>query len=415
MSGWVYQQSGSTSSAHWKMGIYAVNGAADGSIAYVSGSPSSAIGSWIYETASYTIPSWAQCPCYASLYTQLDTAASQTDTARFDDGTLSAGTSTGSVANYYVEDLLGTSRIVTQSNGVVCYDGDFYPFGGERPYTNTCAQNYKFEGKERDTETGNDNFGARYYSNRFGRWLSADWSAVPIAVPYANLLSPQTLNLYAMVVDDPESFTELDGHESGAVCLDTGRSCSPPKSSDDGGKAITEKNNLSDALELVNDARNNPDFLWKQMPRCICDDYKVDKFNHGGPHIDRTDRNGNQVGRYNENGDPIEFKGHKPPRIPRRDKEKFEKAANELRKYRERQSKANAPQNNPAPQNAPAKSNPVDMFCAGGPCGGIFFPTPFPGGILGAVPEFAFPGQLIPSFPIAELKEPDKWQTIDQT
>jgi RHS repeat-associated protein len=118
----------------------------------------------------------------------------------------------GGSPTYYVEDLLGTSRITTTNTGVVCYDADFYPFGGERPYTNTCSQNYKFEGKERDTETGNDDFGARYYSNRFGRWLSADWSAVPVAVPYANLSNPQTLNLYSMVVDDPESFADLDGH-----------------------------------------------------------------------------------------------------------------------------------------------------------------------------------------------------------
>ncbi len=67
---------------------------------------------------------------------------------------------------YYVEDMLGSSRIVAQNNGVVCYDADFYPYGGERPVTNTCPQNYKFEGKERDTETGNDDFGARYYSSR---------------------------------------------------------------------------------------------------------------------------------------------------------------------------------------------------------------------------------------------------------
>ncbi len=116
---------------------------------------------------------------------------------------------------YYVEDLLGTSRVITTNTGVVCYDADFYPYGGERaPYTNTCTQNnYKFEGKERDTETGNDDFGARYYSNRFGRWLSADWSAVPVPVPYANLTNPQTLNLYAMASDDPESFADLDGHD----------------------------------------------------------------------------------------------------------------------------------------------------------------------------------------------------------
>ena len=101
---------------------------------------------------------------------------------------------------------------MTDTSGVVCYDADFYPYGGERPYTNSCSTVYKFEGKERDTENGNDNFGARYYSNRFGRWLSADWSAVPVAVPYANLTNPQTLNLYSMVADDPESFADLDGH-----------------------------------------------------------------------------------------------------------------------------------------------------------------------------------------------------------
>jgi len=131
-------------------------------------------------------------------------------------------------AQYYVEDFLGSSRVVTNSTGVVCYDADFTPFGGDRPYTDTCpAKNsYKFEGKERDTETGNDDFGARYSTHlpgspyrkpgspllRFGRWLSADWSAVPVAVPYANLTNPQTLNLYAMVADDPESFADLNGH-----------------------------------------------------------------------------------------------------------------------------------------------------------------------------------------------------------
>jgi RHS repeat-associated protein len=106
--------------------------------------------------------------------------------------------------------------VIAQSNGTLCYDGDFTPFGAERAYTNTCAQNYKFEGKERDTETQNDDFGAREYSWRFGRWLSSDWSAVPVPVPYANLSNPQTLNLYAMVADDPESFADLDGHEDGA-------------------------------------------------------------------------------------------------------------------------------------------------------------------------------------------------------
>jgi RHS repeat-associated protein len=118
----------------------------------------------------------------------------------------------GSTMEIYFEDSLGSSRVVTSSTGAVTYDADLYPLGGERAYTNASSNVYKFEGKERDTETGNDDFGARNYSNRFGRWLSADWSAIPAPVPYANLSNPQTLNLYAMVADDPESFADLDGH-----------------------------------------------------------------------------------------------------------------------------------------------------------------------------------------------------------
>jgi RHS repeat-associated protein len=82
-------------------------------------------------------------------------------------------------------------------------------------YSRCCGQNYKFEGKERDSESNLDNFGARYYSSRMGRWLSPDWSAIPEPVPYANPTNPQTLNLYAMVSDNPETFADLDGHQGG--------------------------------------------------------------------------------------------------------------------------------------------------------------------------------------------------------
>lgn len=123
---------------------------------------------------------------------------------------------TGPTVSYYVEDMLGSSRTIVQDGATSpCYDADFLPFGYEKAVVNTCSQNYKFEGKERDPETNNDNFGARYYSNHFGRWLSPDWSSVPAPVPYANLGNPQTLNLYAMVSDNPETFADLDGHGCG--------------------------------------------------------------------------------------------------------------------------------------------------------------------------------------------------------
>jgi RHS repeat-associated protein len=125
--------------------------------------------------------------------------------------------SSGSITStyYYAEDFLGSSRTMLQSGASSpCFDADFLPFGREKDAVATCTQNdYKFEGKERDTETGNDDFGARYYSSNFGRWLSPDWSSIPAPVPYANLTNPQTLNLYAMVQDNPESFADLDGHD----------------------------------------------------------------------------------------------------------------------------------------------------------------------------------------------------------
>jgi RHS repeat-associated protein len=56
----------------------------------------------------------------------------------------------------------------------VCYDADFYPYGGERAVTDSCSQDFKFTGKERDGETGNDYFGARFYTSSFGRFISPD-------------------------------------------------------------------------------------------------------------------------------------------------------------------------------------------------------------------------------------------------
>jgi RHS repeat-associated protein len=78
----------------------------------------------------------------------------------------------GNGISYYAEDMLGTSRAI-YSAGVLCYDADFYPFGGERIVTNTSTQNYRFEGKERDSESDLDNFRARYCASTMGRFMTA--------------------------------------------------------------------------------------------------------------------------------------------------------------------------------------------------------------------------------------------------
>jgi RHS repeat-associated protein len=67
-------------------------------------------------------------------------------------------------------------------------------------------------GKERDSESGNDYFGARYYASNMGRFMSPDWSAKEEPVPYAKLDDPQTLNLYSYVGNNPLTKTDPDGH-----------------------------------------------------------------------------------------------------------------------------------------------------------------------------------------------------------
>ncbi len=83
-------------------------------------------------------------------------------------------------------------------------------------YGVVSSKAYKFTGKERDTETGLDYFGARYFGSSMGRFLSPDWSDDPEPVPYADLSNPQTLNLYQYVGNNPLSFTDPLGH---AVCM----------------------------------------------------------------------------------------------------------------------------------------------------------------------------------------------------
>jgi RHS repeat-associated protein len=69
-----------------------------------------------------------------------------------------------------------------------------------------------FTGKERDSESGLDYFGARYFSADQGRFTTPDWSETPQPVPYADLKDPQTLNLYTYVRNNPLSRTDPDGH-----------------------------------------------------------------------------------------------------------------------------------------------------------------------------------------------------------
>jgi RHS repeat-associated protein len=102
-----------------------------------------------------------------------------------------------------------------------------------------CAFAYKFTGKERDTESGNDYFGARYYGSSMGRFMSPDYDQLPDTVPYADFSNPQSLNLYAYAGNSPVSSADANGHDV-TVCDNNGH-CSAPIS-DDAYKAAQRAN-----------------------------------------------------------------------------------------------------------------------------------------------------------------------------
>jgi RHS repeat-associated protein len=76
-----------------------------------------------------------------------------------------------------------------------------------------------FTGKERDSESGLDNFGARFDSSALGRFASPDDGFVGW-----DQGDPQTLNLYTYARNNPLNMVDDDGHDAkpagrcGPVC-----------------------------------------------------------------------------------------------------------------------------------------------------------------------------------------------------
>jgi RHS repeat-associated protein len=76
-----------------------------------------------------------------------------------------------------------------------------------------CAHSHLFTGKERDAESGNDYFEARYYGSSMGRFMSPD----PMG---GHPEDPQTLNKYSYVANnplirtDPTGLGEIRGHDT---------------------------------------------------------------------------------------------------------------------------------------------------------------------------------------------------------
>jgi RHS repeat-associated protein len=118
----------------------------------------------------------------------------------------------GGTTYFHNADWIGTERVRTNLAGTIAESCQSLPFGDGQVCNGGDFSPMHFTGKPRDTESSLDDFPARYYSSTQGRWISADWSGTPEAVPYAKLGEPQTLNLYAYVGNNPVTDGDPSGH-----------------------------------------------------------------------------------------------------------------------------------------------------------------------------------------------------------
>jgi RHS repeat-associated protein len=107
-------------------------------------------------------------------------------------------------------DWLGTERTRTNMTGTACETIRSLPFGDGQTISDSCGDSagdvsaMHFIGKERDSESGLDNFGARFDSSSIGRFMSPD----PMG---GHQEDPQTMNRYSYVRNNPLNLTDPTG------------------------------------------------------------------------------------------------------------------------------------------------------------------------------------------------------------
>ena len=156
---------------------------------------------------------------------------------------------------YYHDDQIGSSRLMTNGFGYPVWQGTFLPYG-EEYQPQITVNNYKFTGKERDSESGLDYSGARYLASSMGRWMSPDWSEKPSAIPYSDLSDPQSLNLYTYVRNNPITRVDEDGHCDWCQKLVNGLSGNGFKT--DAELQQPTQNNSQQLVQSQDAARNDP-------------------------------------------------------------------------------------------------------------------------------------------------------------
>jgi RHS repeat-associated protein len=139
--------------------------------------------------------------------------------------------------HFYITDWLGSRRAQTDYEGVLEATCTNLPYGDALQCSNSleAPTERHFTGKERDSESGNDYFTARYYGSSMGRFLSPD----DVIITPERLTNPQQLNLYAYVANNPLRYIDPTGEILQCV-----------------GNADSQKQCFSDLQQIAGDAAN---------------------------------------------------------------------------------------------------------------------------------------------------------------
>jgi len=108
---------------------------------------------------------------------------------------------------YYHQDYLGSTRVVTNANGVLVNRFDYQPFGSDSIYSSSL-NNKKFTGKQQDS-SNLYYYGARYYDPKIGRFTSVDPSFNP------------SESSYVYVSNNPLNKIDPDGRQAAQAVYQT--------------------------------------------------------------------------------------------------------------------------------------------------------------------------------------------------
>jgi len=103
---------------------------------------------------------------------------------------------------YNLEDHLGNSSVMVDDEGDLVNREEYYPFG-DTSFGAFAKKRYRYNGKEKDNESGLYNYGMRYYAPWMCRFVSVD----PLAPKYPHYTP------YQYAGNKPINFVDLDGLE----------------------------------------------------------------------------------------------------------------------------------------------------------------------------------------------------------